>query len=153
MPRLSLLACSLVAVSAAAHAEWKPLTESAFGSMTYDPASVRTEQGRTQMQYRIDFAQPRQNSGGKTYSSATMKVAVDCKQQTVTLLEVQTNAGPKGQGDVVERATVPPSAGEKVTSNSSNGQVYKAACGADALPIASASAKAPAATPAAPTKK
>ena len=147
MLRPSLLSCVLFAACAAAHAEWKPLTDSAFGSMSYDTASLHTEKGLTQMQYRIDFAQPRQNGEGKSYSSATMKVAVDCRQQTVGLLELQTHAGPKGQGAVVQRVAVPPSAAEKVVANSSNEYVYKAACGAAALPVAHAPAlPAPAAT-------
>jgi len=168
MLRQPLLSCALLAVCAAAHADWKLLTESAFGTMTYDPASVRSVQGRTQLQYRIDFAQPRQNAQGKTYGSSTMTVAVDCKQQTVSLVELQTNAGAKGQGAVVDRLTAAPSAGDKVTSNSSNAQVYKAACGDAALPLAqvpatsapAAAASAPAApakpatpSPAAPAKK
>lgn len=140
MLRQPLLSCALLAVCAAAHADWKVLTESAFGTMTYDTASVHAAQGRTQLQYRIDFAQPRQNAQGKVYASSTMTVAVDCKQQTVSLLDLQTNAGPKGQGAVVDRLTAAPSAGEKVTANSSNEQVYKAACGAAALPVAQAPA-------------
>jgi hypothetical protein len=148
MLRQPLLSCVLLVACAAAHAEWKLLTESAFGSMTYDPASVHAAQGRTQMQYRIDFAQPRQNAQGKVYASSTMTVAVDCKQQTVSLVDLQTNAGPKGQGAVVDKIAAAPSAGEKVTPNSSNEQVYKAACGASALPVAQAPA-----APAAPAKK
>jgi len=164
MLRQSLLSCVLIVACAGAHAEWKVLSDSAFGSLTYDPASVKTEQGRTRMQYRIDFAQPRPNAQGKTYGSSTMTVAVDCKAQMVSLLEMQTNAGPKGQGAVVDKIVPMPSGWEKVASNSSNALVYKAACGAAALPIPSAaevaaakpapaSSAKPAPAPAAPAKK
>jgi hypothetical protein len=163
MQRLCLT-CVLVAFCAAAHAEWKPLTDSAFGSMLYDPASVHVENGIAQMQYRIDFAHTRQNAQGKSFSSATMKVAVDCRRQTVSLLEMQTHEGHHGDGALAERYTPPAPAAEKVASNSSSAFVYKAACGAAALPIAQASSTmaAPAASgsskpaapvPAAPAKK
>lgn len=147
MLRPSLL-CVLLAVCATAHAEQKLLTESAFGTMSYDPASVHAANGQAQMQYRIDFTQPHKVKDGKSYSSATMKVAVDCRQQTVSLLEMQSHEGTHGQGAVVERLTPTPPTAEKVVSNSSNAFLYNAACGAAALPVGHG-----APLPAAPAKK
>lgn len=147
MPRKTLAAAALLAFCAGAHAEWKQLADSAFGTMSYDPASVKTEQGRTRLQYRIDFPIERQNAQGKIYRSATMNVAVDCKAATVSVLDLQTNAATKGQGAVVDRQTLPPSAGEKVTTASSSEAIFKVACPGVPVPVAQS---APAAQPAAP---
>jgi hypothetical protein len=160
MQRKILVPLALFAMSAGAHAEWKPLAQSAFGTMTYDTASVRPEQGRTHMQYRIDFPAPRKNGQGKTYSSATMDVAVDCKAQTVTLLDLQTNTGQKGQGQVVERQAIKDAKPEQVALSSSNASVFKAACPGVAIaekapsPAANASSRtAPSAQAHAPANK
>jgi len=156
MPRKTLVAVALLALCAGAHAEWKQLAESPFGTMTYDTASVKPDQGRTRLQYRIDFPIERKNPAGKTYRSATMTVAVDCKAATVSVLDLQTNAQNKGQGAVVDRQTLPPSAGEKVAPSSSNEAIFKAACPGVPLPVAQAAPgaqPAASATPAKPAKK
>lgn len=155
MPRKTFAAVALLALSAGAHAEWKHLADSPVGTMSYDPASVKAEQGHTRMQYRIDFPAERKNAQGKSYRSATMDVAVDCKAATVSLLDLQTNVDPKGQGAVVDRMTLPPSSGEKVAPSSSNEVLFKAACPGVPVPVAQSAPApqgTPAATPAAPSK-
>ena len=149
MPRKSLVAVALLAFCAGAHAEWKQLADSPFGTMSYDPASVKAEQGHTRLQYRIDFPIERKNPQGKTYRSATMNVAVDCKAATVSVLDLQTNASPKGQGAVVDRQTLPPSPGEKVTTASSSEAIFKVACPGVPVPAAQST---PAAQPAPATQ-
>ena len=159
MPRKTLVAVALLALCAGAHAEWKQLADSPFGTMTYDTGSVKNEQGRTRLQYRIDFPIERKNAAGKTYRSATMDVAVDCKAATVSVLDLQTNASPKGQGAIVDRQTLPPSPGQKVSSSSSNEAIFKAACPGVPVPAsasqpaaAAQSAPAPASVPKAAKK-
>jgi hypothetical protein len=148
MPRKMLLACAVLALSTGASAEWKKLNESPFGTMTYDTASVRQDQGRTRVTYRIDFPAPRKNAEGKTYLSASMDVAVDCKAATVMLVRLQTNAGSKGEGAVVDRVSVPPSAGEKVAPSSSNEAIFKVACPGAPVPARAAAAASSAPQPA-----
>lgn len=152
MPRKTLAAVALLAVCAGAHAEWKQLADSPFGTMTYDPASVKTEQGRTLLKYRIDFPIERKNAEGKTYRSATMDVAVDCKAATVSVIDLQTNASPKGQGAIVDRQTLPASPGQKVSSSSSNEAIFKAACPGVPVPVSQPAAAAQPAAPASAAK-
>lgn len=159
MPRKTLAAVALLAICGGAHAEWKQLADSPVGTMSYDPASVKADQGRTRMQYRIDFPGEHKNTQGKTYRSATMSVAVDCKAATVSLLDLQTNVDANGQGAVVDRMTLPPSPGEKVTPSSSNEALFKAACPgvpvpvAQSVPAAQGGPAPAAATPAQPARK
>jgi hypothetical protein len=161
MLRKTLVASALMLSCAGAHAEWKLINESAFGTMSYDPASVHAEHGHTRMQYRLDFTAPRKNAQGKAYQSATMDVMVDCQAQKINLVDLRTNAGSKGQGEVVDRQTLPVAPGEKIAQNSSNVALYKVACPGSPIPessASSASAPAPApskapATPASPAKK
>ena len=154
MPRKTLAAAVLLTLCAGAHAEWKQLADSAFGTMSYDPASVKTQQGRTHLQYRIDFPIERRNAQGKIYRSATMNVAVDCKAATVSVLDLRTNAETKGGGAVVEEQKLPPSPGEKVAPSSSNEAIFKAACPGVPVPVAAAHpAPAQTAKPASSTAK
>ena len=152
MPRKTLAAAALLVLSAGAHAEWKQIADSAFGTMSYDPASVKAEQGRTHMQYRIDFPIERSNGHGKTYRSATMNVAVDCGAATVSVLDLRTNAGNKGEGAVVDQQTLPPSAGEKVVASSSSAALFKVACPGVPVPVKAADST-PAPTKPAASKK
>jgi hypothetical protein len=111
------------------HAEWRHLTEAPFGSMTYDTATTPTKDGKTLLQYRLEFATPRKNTAGKDVSSATMHVAIDCAGHTVTLIDLTSHAGKGGQGDVVETQSFPSAPAEKVSAASSNQMLYDAACG------------------------
>ncbi|HZZ91088.1 MAG TPA: surface-adhesin E family protein [Usitatibacter sp.] len=151
MLRKTLVAPALMMLCAGAHAEWKLIKESPFGAMSYDPASVHADQGRTRMQYRLDFPAPRKNAQGKTYLSATMDVRVDCGAQTINVVDLRTNAGSKGQGEVVDRQTLPPAPGEKISQSSSNVEIYKVACPGSPIPEKPA-ASATSAPPAAPAK-
>ena len=154
MPRKTLAAVALLAVCAVAHAEWKQLADSPVGTMTYDPASVKTEQGRTHLKYRIDFPIEHKNAEGKAYRSATMDVAVDCKAATVSVLDLQTNASPKGQGAIIDRQTLPAAPGQRVSSGSSSEAIFKAACPGVPVPASQpAPQPAPGAAPASAAKK
>lgn len=153
MPRKTLAAAALLMLCAGAHAEWKQIADSAFGTMSYDPASVKTQDGRTHLQYRIDFPIERRGAQGKTYRSATMNVAVDCKAATVSVLDLRTNAETEGRGAVVEQQTLPPSPGEKVATDSSNAAIFKAACPGVPVPVKAADSTPAQPAKAAPAKK
>jgi hypothetical protein len=115
----------------ALHAEWRQLAAGPMGRISYDTASVKVQDGKTQLQYRIDYRTlVLDPATQKTAGSATIRVAVDCRGKTVAFLSSETHAGAEGKGAVVDRTVAKAPTAEPVSEASSNHLLWNAACNA-----------------------
>jgi hypothetical protein len=139
----------LIPLSTAVHAEWRELASGSIGKLSYDPASMRVKDGRTQLKYRIDYRELITDPARKvTMGSSTINVSVDCKAKTVSYLSSETHAAAEGKGKLVDRNVAKNPRSEPVTEGSSNLLLWELACKPPAAPATPTAAK----TPAAPKK-
>jgi hypothetical protein len=138
-----------MSLSTAVHAEWRELASGSIGKLSYDPASMRVKDGKTQIKYRIDYRELITDPAKKvTMGSSTINVAVDCKAKTVSFLSSETHAAAEGKGKLVDRNVAKNPTSEPVTEGSSNLLLWELACKPPAAPTPPPAPK----TPAAPKK-
>jgi hypothetical protein len=120
-------------LSIGAHAEWRELVAGPIGRLSYDPASMRVLNGKTQLKYRLDYREALTDPATrKTVGSSTINVAVDCNAKTVSFLSSETHTAVEGKGKLVDRNVARNPASEAVTEGSSNQLLWELACKPDA---------------------
>jgi hypothetical protein len=116
-------------------AEWREIVAGPIGRLSYDPASMRVLNGKTQLKYRLDYRDPAPDPATKkTVGSSTINVAVDCGAKTVSFLSSETHAAAGGKGKLVDRNVARNPTSEAVSEGSSNQLLWDLACKPSAAP-------------------
>jgi hypothetical protein len=142
--RVVLLATS-VAVGLPASAAWEELRRNDSQRLAIDTASIKRKGDEVSFRYMVDFREQQGDFKTAIYRSLTVKAAIRCKAQTISLRQTMVYAGneAKGPANGVTNPTKEESAFRKIEADSSDQELYQRMCKAPANAAAKPPAKAP----------
>ena len=131
--RLVLVAAS-IAVSLPAFAAWEELRRNDSQRLAIDPASIKRKGDEVAFRYLVDFREQQGDFKTAIYRSLTVKAAIRCKAQTISLRQTTVYAGSeaKGSENGVMQATKEEAAFKKIEPDSSDQELYQRVCKAGA---------------------
>ena len=98
----ALVAIAIVLAPFAAQAEWQKVTTTDSGTIYIDDASIKRSGAVRSFWSLLDYRAPQKTQRGAFYDSTRTHMEMDCRKETVHILQFSMHTGPMLTGEIID---------------------------------------------------